>query len=152
MSTHNIFFHGELTKIIFKLSSNIFLICSTGASENKWTDDGIEKLSQLLCQSNVTEHDKTNKLACALSSLSAWRSLWSLAIHKAHSEIWSDCEDAQADPSHRRMHRSFCWFCRALAQVWKLSTSSGNSTLSAACLTTCNRSSHNSHELRSWQL
>ena len=30
MSTHNICFHGEITKIIPKLSSNTLLICSTG--------------------------------------------------------------------------------------------------------------------------
>ena len=29
MSTHNICFHGELTKIILQLSSNTFLICSS---------------------------------------------------------------------------------------------------------------------------
>ena len=30
MSTHNICFYGEIMKIIPKLSSNTFLICSTG--------------------------------------------------------------------------------------------------------------------------
>ena len=29
MSTHNIFFYGELTKIVLQLSSNIHRICST---------------------------------------------------------------------------------------------------------------------------
>ena len=29
MSTHNICFYGELTKIIFQLSSNTLLLCST---------------------------------------------------------------------------------------------------------------------------
>ena len=29
MSTHNIYFYGELTKIILQLSSNILLTCST---------------------------------------------------------------------------------------------------------------------------
>ena len=30
MSTHNICFYGELTKIILELLSNTLLICSTG--------------------------------------------------------------------------------------------------------------------------
>ena len=30
MSTHNIRFYGELTKIILPLSSNLLLICSSG--------------------------------------------------------------------------------------------------------------------------
>ena len=36
----------------------------------------------------------------------------------AHSEDWSDWADAQADMSLRWTHRSFCWFCRAAAQIW----------------------------------
>ena len=31
--------------------------------------------------------------------------------------LWSDWADAQADPSLRWAHRSFCWFCRAPAQI-----------------------------------
>ena len=45
------------------------------------------------------------------SSLSAWRNLGSLATHWAHSDDWSDWADAQADPSLRFAHMSFCWFC-----------------------------------------
>ena len=41
-------------------------------------------------------------------SLFAWRKNGSLATHKAHSEDWSDWADA---------HRTFCWFCRAVAQI-----------------------------------
>ena len=33
------------------------------------------------------------------SLLSAWRSVWSFATQKAHSEDWSECVDAQADLS-----------------------------------------------------
>ena len=49
------------------------------------------------------------------SSLSAWRKLGSLATHLAHSEDWSDCADAQADPSPGWSHKPYCRFCRALA-------------------------------------
>ena len=42
----------------------------------------------------------------------------SLAILKAHSEdSWSDWADAQADLSLGWVHRSFCWFCHALAHL-----------------------------------
>ena len=50
-------------------------------------------------------------------SLSAWRHLGSLATHLAHSEDWSDWADAQADPSLRWAHMSFCWFCHALTHL-----------------------------------
>ena len=36
MSTHNICFYGEITKIISKLASNTLLICSTGTY--KWAE------------------------------------------------------------------------------------------------------------------
>ena len=52
------------------------------------------------------------------SSLSAWRSLGSLATHWAHSEDWSDWANAQADLSLRWAHRSFCWFCHAAAHMF----------------------------------
>ena len=47
------------------------------------------------------------------TSLCAWRSIVSLATHKAHNEYWSEWADAQADLSLCCVHRSFCWFCRA---------------------------------------
>ena len=51
------------------------------------------------------------------SLLSAWRNLGSLATHWVQREDWSDWADAQADWSLRWAHRSFCWFCRAVAQI-----------------------------------
>ena len=36
MSTHNMCFYGELTKIILQLSSNTHLICSTQISGSPW--------------------------------------------------------------------------------------------------------------------
>ena len=44
------------------------------------------------------------------SSLSAWRKLWSLDTHWAHSEDWSDCADAKADLSLRSAHSHFVSF------------------------------------------
>ena len=49
------------------------------------------------------------------SSLSAWRSLWSLVSLRMHNEDWSDWVDAHADLSIRYAHRSCCWFCHAAA-------------------------------------
>ena len=49
------------------------------------------------------------------SSLSAWRSLRSLATHWTHSEDWSDWADAQADLSLNWAQRSLFWFCRVAA-------------------------------------
>ena len=31
--------------------------------------------------------------------------------------LWSDLADAQADLSLHWAHRSFCWFCHAVAQI-----------------------------------
>ena len=49
--------------------------------------------------------------------LSAWRNLGSLATHWAHSKLRSDWADAKASLSLYWIHRSFCWFCRAQAQI-----------------------------------
>ena len=83
-------------------------------------------------------HDKTNKITCAPSKdsnqpghppvrsesmLPAWRNLWSLAIHWAHSKDWSDWADAQADMSLCWVHWSFCWFCHAAAHMKNTHTS-----------------------------
>ena len=35
----------------------------------------------------------------------------------AHGRPWSDWAGAQADPSPRWAHTSFCWFCHALALI-----------------------------------
>ena len=56
------------------------------------------------------------------SSLSAFRTLRSLATHWARGEDWSDWADAQADLSLGWAHRSFCWFCYEAAQLGKLET------------------------------
>ena len=51
------------------------------------------------------------------SSLSAWRSIGSLATHWVHSEVWSDWTDAQADQSLCWVHRTYFWFCHAAAHI-----------------------------------
>ena len=38
---------------------------------------------------------------------------------QADTEDWSDWVDAQADLSHCRVHRSFCWFCHAAAELYE---------------------------------
>ena len=51
------------------------------------------------------------------SSLSSWRNLGSLASHWAHSEDSVETGGCpQADQSLCWAHRSFCWFCHAVAQ------------------------------------
>ena len=50
------------------------------------------------------------------SSLSAWRKNGSLAIHKADKD-WSDVLKLRLICLHQA-HRSFCWFCHALAQMY----------------------------------
>ena len=61
-------------------------------------------------------HDKTNKMAVrpvwSESSLSAWRSIGSLATHWAQHGLWSDWADAQADLSLRWAHTHFVLSCR----------------------------------------
>ena len=54
------------------------------------------------------------------SSLSAWRKLWSLATHWAHSE-----DSDQTGRMSRLIgvfapaHMPFCWFCHEAAQMWQ---------------------------------
>ena len=78
------------------------------------------------------QHDKTNKMSVRPAkihislgirlvwsepSLSAWRTIGSLATHSAHSEDWSDWADAQADLGLRWVHMPHCWFCHAPAHL-----------------------------------
>ena len=51
------------------------------------------------------------------SSLSAWRKLWSLATHWAHSEDWSDSADAQAELRVSWAHCHFVVFFHELAHM-----------------------------------
>ena len=46
------------------------------------------------------------------------KALIGLATHWAHSEDWSDWADAQAVMNLHCAHKSFCWFCHALAQIY----------------------------------
>ena len=84
------------------------------------------KMSELL-------HDKSNKMTSSRSEYSdkpghppylipvitvRMKKPWVLiATHWAHSEDWSDWMDAQFDLSLRWVHRSFCLFCHASAQM-----------------------------------
>ena len=80
---------------------------------------------QLILNKTEPRHDKTNNVTVrpaktqislgirpvwSESSLSAWRNLGPLATHLAHSEDWSDWEDAQADLSLRWAHTHFVSF------------------------------------------
>ena len=50
-----------------------------------------------------------------LSSMFAWRNLGSCYPLNAQWRLRSDCEDAQTDLRLCWAHRSFCWFCHAVA-------------------------------------
>ena len=47
------------------------------------------------------------------SSLSAWRSLWSLATHGLHCKVFDQTGRIRV----HWVHRSFCWLCRAAAHL-----------------------------------
>ena len=82
---------------------------------------------------NQSPHDKTNKMTCALSEDSGqpghppslirvfavcMKTHWALNhLLSTWWRLWSDWVDAQADQSLRWVHMSFCWFCRAAAQI-----------------------------------
>ena len=85
---------------------------------------------------NELQHDKTNKMTCVPSKNSDQPEhppslirvfpvcmkkvrVLQLATHKVQSKDWSDWADVQADLSLRWVHRSFCWFCHAAAQIIK---------------------------------
>ena len=50
----------------------------------------------------------------------AWTNLGPLATHTVHSKDWSNWVDTQADLSLCWVHRSFCWFCCGVAQIYSL--------------------------------
>ena len=50
------------------------------------------------------------------SRLSLFR--WPGASGRHMARLWSDCADAQADLSLRWSHKSYCKFCRAMAQIF----------------------------------
>ena len=65
---------------------------------------------------------RTNLDICSVWSeswLSSWRRFGSLATRKAHSKDWSDWADVQIALSIRWVHRSFCGFLHASAQIWQ---------------------------------
>ena len=75
---------------------------------------------------NEPEHDKTNKMACAPSedsyqsrhqslycALNGWLGTQGFFVRIAKALI------RLGDLSLRWAHRSFCWFCHALAQIIK---------------------------------
>ena len=60
------------------------------------------------------------------------KKIWVItATHWAHSEVWSDWVDAQADLSLFWAHRSFSWFCHASAQMISMNTCWEESTIAA---------------------
>ena len=106
-------FWNNMTAVIIKTSSKttllVYHVIINGHTKRKYEP----------------RHDKTNKMSVrpaktqislgirpvwSESSLSAWRKLGSLATHKAQSEDWSHCADAQADLSLRWAHSHFVGF------------------------------------------
>ena len=62
------------------------------------------------------EHDKTNKMACALNVDSDPPSLRFMCSYEPKPSSGGHA-DANADLSLCWAYRSLCWFCRALAQI-----------------------------------
>ena len=117
MSTHNICFYGELTKIILQLSSNTLRICSP-----VWGWDGcfecyllhISK-NRFYCDIFINEPPHDNKMTCAPSKDSdqpeqlpslirvfavCMKKSWVLSYPlRSQQRQWSDWVDAQADQS-----------------------------------------------------
>ena len=91
------------------------------------------------CKITKPQHDKTNKMAYAPSEDSDQPGhppslIRVFAVHSTGSSgpkvsscrqprLWSDWADAdaQADLTLCWAHSSFCWFCHAVAQLWRLS-------------------------------
>ena len=104
-----------------------------GNREEPYTHMDISRTS---VSTSEQQHDKTNKMTCAPSKDSGQpvhlpsliRHCTVLAIHMKKSlvrsyplssqrRLWSDWADTQADLSLCLSHRSFCWFCYAVAHL-----------------------------------
>ena len=104
MSTHNICFYGELTKIIVQLSSNTLLISYwPQVYESIFVNRHTSRL--MIKPTKGSVHPTKTPISLGIrpvwseSLLSAWRNRRSLATNWSHSEDWSDWMDAQADLS-----------------------------------------------------
>ena len=80
-------------------------------------DSSWQNLQKWHVRSSKTQISLDFRPVWSESSLFAWRKLGSLATHWAHSEVWSDWVDAQADLSLHWAHMSFCWFCHAVVHI-----------------------------------
>ena len=62
--------------------------------------------------------DKPGHLPSLISLRYPMKKHWALNyLLSAQWRLWSDWADAQADPSLRWEHMSFCWFCRAVVPI-----------------------------------
>ena len=64
MSTHNIYFYGELTKIILQLSSNTLLICSSGLSCSLYWKSMIQSFSMQRVNIDQTVDSEADQSLC----------------------------------------------------------------------------------------
>ena len=92
---------------------------------------------------NEPQHNNTNKMTCSPSKDSDQpvhlHILFRVfAVHSEDSQgpkasscgqrrLCSDWANAQADLKVRLVHRSFCWFCHAVARIAGLRENQGNS-------------------------
>ena len=69
---------------------------------------------------NEAPHDKTNKMLSLIGVFAVCLigSLEPKAFTCGQGRLWSDLVDPQADLSLRWVHRSFCLFCHAGAQLF----------------------------------
>ena len=134
MSTHNICFYGEISKIIPKLSSNshflYFLWPLHSALFSHYVHRSISSfqgVQSVLIWAAAWQNQKNDvcpvKIQVSLGIrpvwseflLSAWRNLGFLVdLLRLQRRLWSVSADVPADLSHTGC-MSFCWFCHAAA-------------------------------------
>ena len=77
--------------------------------DSKWFKPLHVKTSKMTFAPSKDSNQPGNLPSLIRVFLSAYRQFESVATHKAHSEDWSDWEDAHPDLSLRWAHMLFCW-------------------------------------------
>ena len=88
----------------------VFAVLRLVYKAGKWAAAWQNQQNDLCAQRRLRSARYDQRLHCAFFMLSSC----------GQQRLWSDWANAQADPSLRWAHRSFCWFCRAAAQMFLL--------------------------------
>ena len=95
---------------IWLLGISYILICSP--TTDTWTASGQNQQSGFCAPPRLISVWADQSLAVRMKK--AWVLIYPLS---AQRRLWSDWADAQADPSLRWAHMSFCWFCHDAAHI-----------------------------------